>query len=111
MKGERTVIKMPSEVTTVSFFRDAASLTLEQDYAGVCSRESAIVAGGTKGSVLKEGEEERFKEVGARVGTTLLAKGRIVPARAARSHRLREKGAHSHRDNTEQYRTHWGLPS
>jgi len=46
----------------------------------VASRESAIVAGGTKGSVLKEAEEERFKQIGARVGTTLAAKGRVVPA-------------------------------
>jgi flavodoxin len=46
----------------------------------IASRESAIVIGGTKGSVLKEGEEERFKQVGARVGAALVAKGRVVPA-------------------------------
>ena len=46
----------------------------------IASRESAIVAS-AKGGVmlLKEGEEERFKEVGARLGTTLALKGRIVP--------------------------------
>jgi flavodoxin len=45
------------------------------------SHESAIVAS-VKGSgmLLKEGEEERFKQIGARVGTTLAAKGRTVPA-------------------------------
>ena len=47
----------------------------------IASRESAIVAGAKGGAMLlKEGEEERFKEVGARVGTTLAAKGRTVPA-------------------------------
>jgi len=47
----------------------------------ITSRESAIVAGAKGGAwLLKEGEEERFKEVGARVGATLAAEGRIVPA-------------------------------
>jgi hypothetical protein len=30
--------------------------------------------------LLKEGEEERFKQIGARVGTTLAAKGSMVQA-------------------------------
>jgi flavodoxin len=42
----------------------------------IASRESAIVAGAKGGAMLlKEGEEERFKEVGVRVGTALKAKG------------------------------------
>ena len=47
----------------------------------IASRESAIVARAKGGAMLlKEGEEERFKEVGVRVGTTLAAKGSTVPA-------------------------------
>ena len=46
----------------------------------IASRESAIVARAKGGAMLlKEGEEERFKELGARIGTTLAAKSRTVP--------------------------------
>jgi len=45
----------------------------------ITSRESAIVAGAKGGAMLlKEGEEERFKQIGARVGSTLAAKGSMV---------------------------------
>ena len=46
----------------------------------IAPRESAIVASSNGTMLLKEGEDERFKQVGARVGSDLVAKGRIVPA-------------------------------
>jgi flavodoxin len=47
----------------------------------IAPRESAIVAGGKGGAMLlKEGEEERFKQIGARVGSTLAAKRSMVQA-------------------------------
>jgi flavodoxin len=45
----------------------------------IAPRESAIVAGAKGGAMLlKEGEEERFKQVGSRIGSTLAAKGSMV---------------------------------
>jgi len=47
----------------------------------IASRESAIVAGAKGGAtLLKEGEEERFRQIGARVGSALAAKQSIVQA-------------------------------
>ena len=48
-------------------------------------RETAIVfslreRGAITGARLKEGEEERFEKIGREVGTTLAAKGSVVPA-------------------------------
>ena len=47
----------------------------------IASHESAIVAGAKGGVVLlKEGEVERFKQIGARVGSTLAAKRGVAQA-------------------------------
>lgn len=44
----------------------------------IAPRESAIVASLKGAMVLKEGEEARFREIGARIGATLAAKGTTV---------------------------------
>ena len=46
----------------------------------IAPHESAIVANAKGTMLLKEGEEERFREIGARVGSTLAAEGRTVPS-------------------------------
>ncbi len=46
-------------------------------------RQSAVVFlqnGSTSGAWLKQGEGERFEQIGKRVGTTLITKGNAVPA-------------------------------
>lgn len=46
-------------------------------------RQSAVVFlqnGSTSGAWLKQGEEERFEQIGRRVGTTLTTKSKAVPA-------------------------------
>ena len=50
----------------------------------IAPRESALILGrqkSEKGNVkLKDGEEERFEQIGRQVGTTLAAKGATIPA-------------------------------
>ena len=47
----------------------------------IAPHESAIVAGRMGGAILlEEGEADRFKRIGERIGATLAAKGTITPA-------------------------------
>lgn len=46
----------------------------------IAPRASAIVKGTKSKTVLKEGEEKRFGQIGLQVGTTLAARGKVIPA-------------------------------
>ncbi len=53
----------------------------DRGIVAIASYESAIVSRVRGGAILlEEGEEERFKCIGARVGATLAARGTIAPA-------------------------------